>query len=144
MGAETVPALGLLGRVDLPGVAESVSTARRYVRSVLENSGGRDTYDAELLVSELVSNAVRHSESGRAGGRVTVVVANLGDVIRVAVIDEGSSTCVPRLPAEPYEPDEEAEGGRGLWLVSEVALSWGWYEGAAGRGRVVWFQLARR
>ncbi|GAA3422677.1 ATP-binding protein [Streptosporangium vulgare] len=141
MGAETVPALGLLGRVDLPGVAGSVSTARRYVRRVLEDSGQPDTYDAELLVSELVSNAVRHSESGRAGGRVTVVVANLGDVIRVAVIDEGASTCVPVIPSEP---DEESEGGRGLWLVSEVALSWGWYEGAAGRKRVVWFQLARR
>ncbi|MEU8379906.1 ATP-binding protein [Streptosporangium sp. NPDC048865] len=141
MGAETVPALGLLGRVDLPGAAKSVSSARRYVRSVLEDSGQPDTYDAELLVSELVSNAVRHSKSGRVGGRVTVVVANLGDVIRVAVIDEGSSNCVPRLPAEP---DEESEGGRGLWLVSEVALSWGWYEGAAGRKRVVRFQLARR
>ncbi|MGJ6963173.1 ATP-binding protein [Streptosporangium sp. G11] len=139
MGAETVPALGLLGRVDLPGVAESVSSARRYVRGVLENSGHRDTYDAELLVSELVSNAIRHSESGRVGGRVTVVVANLGDVTRIAVIDEGSSTCMPHLPAEP---DEDAEGGRGLWLVREVALSWGWYEGTAGR--VVWFQLARR
>ncbi|WP_326638484.1 hypothetical protein OG884_30215 [Streptosporangium sp. NBC_01755] len=39
-------------------------------------------------------------------------------------------------------PAEDAEGGRGLWLVSEVALSWGWHEGTAGR--IVWFQLARR
>ncbi|GAA4184385.1 hypothetical protein GCM10022252_13190 [Streptosporangium oxazolinicum] len=141
MGAETVPAFGLLGRTDLPGVAGSVCSARRFVRGVLENSGWRDTYDAELLVSELVSNAVRHSKSGRAGGRVTVAVANRGDTIRIAVIDEGSSTCAPRLPAEP---DEDAEGGRGLWLVREVALSWGWHEGTAGRGRVVWFQLAWR
>ncbi|WP_329424372.1 ATP-binding protein [Streptosporangium sp. NBC_01495] len=141
MGAETVPELGLLGRVDLPGVAESVSSARRYVRSVLENSGQKDTYDAELLVSELVSNAVRHSESGRVGGQVTVAVANHGDAIRIAVIDEGSATCAPRVPAEP---DEDAEGGRGLWLVREVALSWGWHECASGRRRVVWFQLARR
>lgn len=141
MGAETVPELGLLGRVDLPGVAESVCSARRFIRGTLENSGQPDTYDAELLASELVSNAVRHSESGRAGGQVTVTVANHGDTIRIAVIDEGSSTCAPSLPGEP---DEDAEGGRGLWLVREVALSWGWHEVVAGRGRVVWFRLARR
>ncbi|MEU8199645.1 ATP-binding protein [Streptosporangium sp. NPDC049046] len=139
MDAEAVPVLGLLGSVELPGVAESVGAARRYVRGVLENSGRRDTYDAELLVSELVSNAVRHSESGRAGGLVTVVVANCGETIQIAVADKGSATCAPEIPAEP---DEEAEGGRGLWLVSEVALSWGWHEGAAGR--IVWFRLARR
>ncbi|MEV4747249.1 ATP-binding protein [Streptosporangium sp. NPDC049248] len=139
MGAEAVPALGLLGSVELPGVAESVGVARRYVRGVLEKSGLRDTYDAELLVSELVSNAVRHSESGRAGGLVTVVVANCGETVQIAVGDSGSATCAPRIPAGP---DEDAEGGRGLWLVSEVALSWGWYEGAVGR--IVWFRLARR
>lgn len=139
MGAEAAPALGLLGSVELPGVAESVGAARRYVRGVLENSGQRDTYDAELLVSELVSNAVRHSESGDADGLVTVVVANCGETIQIAVADKGSATCAPGIPAEP---DEDAEGGRGLWLVREVSLSWGWHEGTAGR--IVWFQLPRQ
>ncbi|MET8054601.1 ATP-binding protein [Streptosporangium sp. NPDC005286] len=139
MGAEAVSALGLLGSVELPGVAESVGAARRYVRGVLENSGRRDTYDAELLVSELVSNAVRHSESGRAGRLVTIVVANCGETVQIAVADKGSATCAPKIPAEP---DQDAEGGRGLWLVGEVAMSWGWHEGTAGR--VVWFRLARR
>jgi len=139
MDAEAVPVLGLLGSVELPGVVESVGAARRYVRDVLENSGERDTYDAELLVSELVSNAVRHSESGRVGGLVTIVVANCGETIQIAVADKGSTTCAPEIPAEP---DEDAEGGRGLWLVSEVALAWGWHEGVVGR--IVWFRLARR
>ncbi|GAA0834342.1 ATP-binding protein [Streptosporangium amethystogenes subsp. fukuiense] len=139
MSAEAVSALGLLGRVELPGVAGSICTARRYVRGVLRRSGQRDTYDAELLVSELVSNAVRHSESGRAGGLVTVAVANCGESVQIAVTDSGSATCAPRIP--PGQ-DEGAEGGRGLWLVRELSLSWGWHEGAAGR--IVWFRLARR
>ncbi|MGW0588813.1 ATP-binding protein [Streptosporangium sp. NPDC002607] len=138
MSAEVVPMLGLLGSVELPGVAESVGTARRYVRGVLKNSGQRDMYDAELLVSELVSNAVRHSKSGCAGGLVTVVVANCGETIQIAVADSGSATCAPKVPTES---DEDAEGGRGLWLIRELALSWGWHGGTAGR--IVWFRLAR-
>ncbi|MFI6450590.1 ATP-binding protein [Streptosporangium amethystogenes] len=139
MSAEAVPVLGLLGGVELPGVAESVCAARRYVRGVLEDSGQRDTYDAELLVSELVSNAVRYSKSGCLGGLVTVVVANCGETVQIAVGDSGSATCAPRVPAES---GEDAEGGRGLWLVRELSLSWGWHEGTAGR--IVWFRLARR
>ncbi|MGC5012855.1 ATP-binding protein [Streptosporangium sp. DT93] len=138
MNAEALPGVGLLGRVELPGVAESVGAARRYVRCVLEGSGGRDTCDAELVVSELVANAVRHSASGRPGGTVAIAVADRGDTVWIAVTDEGSPTGPPLVPAEP---DEDAEGGRGLWLVHRVALSWGCHEDEAGR--VVWCRLAR-
>ncbi|GAA3827407.1 ATP-binding protein [Sphaerisporangium flaviroseum] len=137
MSAEAVPP-GLLGYVDLPAVTGSVPRARRYVREVLKQAGQTDPYDAELLVGELVANAVKHSESGRRpGGRLTVVIAGCGDGFRIEVIDDGSASSTPQVPAEL---DENSEGGRGLWLVREMSASWGWHEHVAGR--VVWFRLA--
>ncbi|WP_405393434.1 ATP-binding protein [Microbispora hainanensis] len=54
-------ALGLLGRIDLPGEAASVCKARRYLRVLLAGTSHPQIDDAALLVSELVGNAVRHS-----------------------------------------------------------------------------------
>ncbi|MEO3812676.1 ATP-binding protein [Sphaerisporangium sp. B11E5] len=73
----------LLGRIDLPGRAESVKIARAYVRSVLYRTGRRHLGDVELLVSEIFTNAVRHSESGRRpDGVVTVRVYDDGATVR--------------------------------------------------------------
>ncbi|MEV5414302.1 ATP-binding protein [Thermopolyspora sp. NPDC052614] len=134
--AEAAEPLGLLGRVDLPGVPESVACAREYVRQVLAGARYREWDDVVLLVSELVSNAVRHSDSGRRpDGRVTVTLAHVGDVIHVEVLDAGSPA---NAPLDPGELDLDGEGGRGLWLVNEVSAAWGWHE--VPGGRVVWFQ----
>lgn len=137
-------AFGVLGRVDLPGAAESVSRARDYVTGVLARTAPAPVEEAVLLVSEVVSNAIRHSDSGRLpGGRVSVVVACYGQVIHIEVIDDGSATKAPSpVPGTADEPDFDAEGGRGLWLVDHMASAWGWHEAAAGR--VVWFQLPYR
>jgi len=50
---------------------------------------------AVLLCSELVTNAVLHSNSQLDGGTVTVVVADLTATVRVQVIDEGSVSSIP-------------------------------------------------
>jgi len=131
---------GLLGRVDLPGVPESVGVARRFVAGVLAGVACGSVDEVVLLVSEVCSNAVRHSDSGRGPeGRVTVVVAHYRGVIHIEVIDEGAAVSAPRLPEVPAD---DGEGGRGLWLVDQVASAWGWYEAASGR--VVWFQMSYR
>ncbi|WP_214408843.1 ATP-binding protein [Sphaerisporangium fuscum] len=126
----------LLGRAELPGTATSASVARAFVREILRVAGCPDADDAILMVSELVGNAVQHSDSGwRRDGLLTVLVADCGKTIQVDVIDQGSDG----RPRPRRDPSENAENGRGLWLVGELASSWGWRRDR--RGNVVWFQV---
>jgi len=125
-----------MGRIDLPGDVTSVAKARRYVRVLLANIAHPRADDAVLLVSELVANAVRHSDSALPGGQVTVAVACCSGTLHIDVIDAGSPTTKPELrPA----PGPLTCSGRGLWLVRELSSAWGWHD--TPTGRVVWFQL---
>ncbi|WP_246406413.1 ATP-binding protein [Nocardiopsis aegyptia] len=92
-----------------------------------------------LTVSELASNAVRHTASGGRFGRVEVGLELLpGKVVLLSVTDDG-----PRvgrgvtLPQLPCRVDALAEGGRGLRLVDAVAEKW-WWSGEPGRPLTVW------
>ncbi|MEU8198528.1 ATP-binding protein [Microbispora amethystogenes] len=92
----------------------------------------------ELLVGELLANAVRHSDSGRRpGGTVTLMVMEDDDGLWIEVADEGSPDLA--IHVRPFDPDDD--GGRGLWLVDRIASAWGVRE--AHERRVVWFHLAR-
>ncbi|MEW1841933.1 ATP-binding protein [Nonomuraea angiospora] len=110
-----------LAKIILPGMARSVSLARRWVVDALTTAGHQDVEDARLITSELVGNAVLHTGSGRSGGLVTVTIYEVcDDLARIEVIDEGAST-VPKA-RESYEGDC---GGRGLWLVQQTSIRWG-------------------
>ncbi|WP_204017812.1 ATP-binding protein [Sphaerimonospora thailandensis] len=127
----------LLGHVDLPGEESSVPQARLYVRKLLEAADHTRVDDALLLVSELVTNSVRHSDSGsRPDGRITVVISHRPGALQVKVIDQGSKKQAPRM----LRAAEDSDRGRGLWLVGQIASAWGVYEDDAGRA--VWFELA--
>jgi Histidine kinase-like ATPase domain len=77
--------------------------------------------DAVLGVSELASNAIRHSRSGQ-GGRFQVLVWRGHVSACVAVIDDGAR----RGPApRAHGPGELAESGHGLRVVVELAANWG-------------------
>ncbi|MBB6471557.1 anti-sigma regulatory factor (Ser/Thr protein kinase) [Sphaerisporangium rubeum] len=129
--------MNLLGKIDLQGRSSWVKVARMYVRSVLYRAGRKDVDDVETLVSEVFTNAVRHSESGRRpGGVVTLCVYDDGETVRVEVTDEGSPDSVPRIPERSGLFDE---GGRGLWMVQELSSAWGW--GQHTNGRTVWFEI---
>lgn len=129
--------LGLLGAVDLPGDVGAVAVARAYVRVLLGATGLSDAERVESLVSELVANAVQHSNSGRRErGMVKLVLSDTGNAVHVDVIDEGSVGAIPQIPAQV---DPLSEGGRGLWLVQELSSAWGWADDK--RGRVVWFEV---
>ncbi len=113
----------------LPAEPTAVSRARRLVRGTLADWGAEELTDtAELLVSELVTNAVRYA-SAPIGVRLT-----LGDLLLVEISDP--------LPDPPRERHAGAgdEGGRGLELVRRLALRWG--ARAEGLGKVVWFELS--
>ncbi|WP_267594562.1 ATP-binding protein [Carbonactinospora thermoautotrophica] len=105
-----------------PGRPEQVAAARRFVTAVLSEWGFEEggVRAARLVVSELATNAIRHTASGESGGRFIVAVGCADDHIRIVVTDQGSST----KPTRVVDPDG-AENGRGLFTVSELAADWG-------------------
>ncbi len=114
----------------------SVSAARRFVVEALVASGRPGDADTvELLVSELVTNAVLHARS-----RTELVVQVEGETLRVEVRD--TSCNLPTVRAH----GRESETGRGLELVELLSDRWGAEldEGpeAGGDGKSVWFELA--
>jgi two-component sensor histidine kinase len=102
-----------------------------FVGEVLDGCPVAD--DAVLLTSELVTNAVAHTASGK-GGKVRVAVYRAATRVRVDVHDDGSDQ-VPVV----HEVGEARESGFGLGLVELMADRWGHCGGR--RGRVVWFML---
>jgi hypothetical protein len=122
-------------RFELAAHPGSPAQARRLARARLTGwSVCEDTCDtADLVISELVTNAIVHTASG-------IVVCELydgGDLVRIAVRDEG---CAPGEPhPSPQRPEEEH--GRGLFLVDALCQAWGAQEN--GPGLLVWADLAR-
>lgn len=106
------------------------SRARRLARSALARWGLEDMTDAvELLVSEVVTNAVRY-----ASRPITLRLLRT-DVLRCEVGDD-----VPQLP-RLRQARATDEGGRGLYLVNKMARRWG--ATRLSTGKVVWFELNR-
>ncbi|MEU3062029.1 ATP-binding protein [Streptomyces subrutilus] len=91
---------------------------------------------AELLLSELVTNAVRHARAPH-GRDIGVRLARYGGVLRVEVADAG-----PVVPLAPHRAAEADERGRGLAIVEALAVRWGWCPRAHGIGKVVWAEVA--
>jgi anti-sigma regulatory factor (Ser/Thr protein kinase) len=122
-------------RISLESAPQAPSLARAAVAGFTEE---REIASVELatltlLVSELVSNAVMHSDAPPASA--ILLRARLLDegAIRVEVIDRGSGfTAIPRDPAQP-------KGGYGLYLVDKQATRWGVDREGGTR---VWFEIA--
>lgn len=120
-------------RTALPSSAQSVRAARRFLREALAAAGfdgdDGDVGDvAELLVSELVSNAVLHARS-----EIEIAVTVLGNTVRVDVQDGSPRGVVRRR----HRLDSAT--GRGLMLVDRMAASWGVQP--REQGKVVWFEV---
>ncbi|MFE3522771.1 SpoIIE family protein phosphatase [Streptomyces sp. NPDC059161] len=102
--------------------------ARRLARRALERWGLEELTDSvELLVSEVVTNAVRYAE------RPVTLRLLKTDVLRCEVGDDS-----PQLPRQ-RRARETDEGGRGLFLVNRLARRWG--ATRLSGGKVVWFEL---
>ncbi|MER7461908.1 SpoIIE family protein phosphatase [Streptomyces sp. NPDC097981] len=102
--------------------------ARRFARRALSRWGLEELQDSlELLVSEVVTNAVRYAE------RPVTLRLLRTDVLRCEVGDDS-----PQLPRQ-RRARETDEGGRGLFLVNRMARRWG--ATRLSSGKVVWFEL---
>jgi anti-sigma regulatory factor (Ser/Thr protein kinase) len=112
-----------------------VGRARRLVRRQLAAWGLEEAAEsAELLVSEIVTNAVRHGQTHTDSRRGALRLVR-GDGLLCEVTDDDGHA-LPALTSAG--PDDEA--GRGLAVVSSVAREWG--ANRTGEGKTVWFELA--
>jgi anti-sigma regulatory factor (Ser/Thr protein kinase) len=124
--------------LELPAVPESAGAARRFALYLAgpQWSLPVDADALELLVSELVTNAIKACRD-RAGAMVVLAMTRLvGGGLQVDVWDP-----VPAPKLRARRPDDAQDGGRGLFLVQELAAAWGWRPGVVA-GTQVWFRLA--
>lgn len=113
-------------------VPESVADARSALERLPVRLPPRLLRDAQLLVSELVSNAVRHGRP-RKGDVILVRLEARGNRLRGEVLDPGPGFEPPAGRPLPYQTS-----GWGLYIVSELAHRWGVDGGETTR---VWFEL---
>ncbi|MFE1972047.1 ATP-binding protein [Streptomyces hygroscopicus] len=114
----------------------SVPRARALAHSVLGDWGiGQAAHTAELVLSELVTNAmrVRAPRDRLVGVRIAWLPED--SLLRLEVSDAGEGK--PEVRA----PDEDETGGRGLLLVEALADRWGFEQRACGIGKTVWAEL---
>ena len=121
--------------LELAGTPTAAAEARHALDGLSGAMPDRRLRDVRLLVSELVTNAVRHAGL-RSEDRIRLLVQIRDAVLRVEVHDPGSGFEL-RTPT----PDPARASGWGLYLVEEIADRWG-MEAADGRaGTRIWFEL---
>ncbi|GAA3867288.1 ATP-binding protein [Streptomyces lacrimifluminis] len=121
----------------IPNDLRAVTVSRRTLRLILTMHGLIGLVDvAELLATELVSNAVRHTK-----GPAALRVRWSAGVLRIGAWDAD-----PRPPEPPQELGqliESDDGGRGLGMVRACSDLWGWQPLSrfGNRGKFVWCEL---
>lgn len=117
----------------LPARDASVAVARRRIGKLLCEWGVAEPVhdDAALIVSELFTNALVHTDSAEITCRVQTTL----ETVYLAITDQGRGASGP----EVREPEED-ENGRGLLLVNALAELWG-VRNEHGHGRTVWAVL---
>lgn len=127
--------------------AESVAHARQDFRAAAHRAALYDSVaeSAELCLSELASNAVRHAKDKR-DRRWFHVSCHVGGTrrhhyLRIGVHDIDGAH-IPTIPPVSLDPlaafDEEAESGRGLFLVAQLSDEIGVEHGEGCNGKTVW------
>ena len=119
--------------IELDGDPDAPSRGRHAVTEVLEDwgceTGTRE--DLLLVVSELVTNAVVHGAEP-----IVVTMVRVPERIRVEVTDGADRSS----PNGSSRPSADAENGRGLNVVTRLAVAWGW-RATPGNGKTVWAEL---
>ncbi|MET0907851.1 MAG: GAF domain-containing protein [Ilumatobacteraceae bacterium] len=115
--------------VELPCSLQAPGIARRAFESwlTLQGASPRLSGDAQLIVSELVTNAVRHGRSSS-----TLTASSGGGVLRIEVHDQA-----PTLAA--ITPSVDGSSGHGLAIVQRLSHSWGCV--AHDSGKMVWSEI---
>ena len=114
----------------------AVPCARLHAVHVLHEWGLRGLAgDAEMIVSELITNAIEASALLPERLPVSLRLLFAGTSLNIEVWDHSP------LDLEPREPDADDECGRGLTVVAALSERWGWERTGQNR-KVVWAELA--
>ncbi len=134
----------LMAHYDLPATLGAPGQARRLVADTLSGPAAPvgaavAVYTAQLLVSELVTNAVMHARTelhlGISGDAHTLLFA-----IADGHPDPPPGVVSPRVEFDPTAVDYE-ESGRGFTIIAGLADDFGWRRRDDGAGKVMWFTL---
>jgi anti-sigma regulatory factor (Ser/Thr protein kinase) len=113
----------------LPSVPESVQMARFHVRAALGfHELGEYANGAEIITSELVTNAIQHVP-GDGTETVVVTLAHTWNPEAVTVVVWDSSPEGPVM----HETSADSERGRGLQVVEALSVYWGWHPEDGGK-----------
>lgn len=112
------------------------SRARRLIREHLAGNYPNVVDDVEYCASEIVSNAIEHSDAGAKNAPITVTITELEDRVRVQVSDVGAKKNRPQIKSGKGSLGEK---GRGLFMVKTMSHAWGFR--VNGLGCVVWFEI---
>lgn len=122
--------------LELEPLASAVPPARQHVRQVLREWELTDLGEtAELVVSELLTNAVRATS-----------MAEVFEPVRLWLLSDKPSVMILVWDSSPQPPVRidaacDAENGRGLLLVEAISTRWNWYVPHNLVGKVVWAQI---
>ena len=116
----------------LSAVVEAGATARALVRDAVRDLAETVLDDLEVIVAELVANAIRHGRP-EITLRLDVTAAH----VDLAVLDHGPGR--PVAVADPPAPT--ASSGRGMLLVDRLAHTWGVDTAVGGEGKAVWARV---
>lgn len=123
---------------ELAGGPYAVTASRLALAGLEDRLDPNVLFDIRLLVSELVTNCVKHADVGPEES--IVLTLDIGDdLVKVSVVDEGPGFEPPDSPLT--ERAAEAGSGWGLFLVDQLSEGWGVERDA---GATVWFELNRR
>jgi anti-sigma regulatory factor (Ser/Thr protein kinase) len=143
-GGEATPEL--LVDLRLPPDPTSPARARHALDRIEDRFGGEILFKLRLLLSELVTNSVRHARLQESDHIVVRVLCEPG-ALRAEVLDAGYKVSFPAtiVPHAGWEYQRtggsEWPGGWGLSIVEALADSWGVIR---GKGTTVWFELGIR
>jgi anti-sigma regulatory factor (Ser/Thr protein kinase) len=121
-------------KLRLHGGPEAVALARHSLNDLETHLGPALFEDMRLLVSELVTNSVRHAVASPAS-TVTLEVSVRSEMVRCSVTDPG-----PGFEASERGPDDDPASGWGLFLVERISDRWGV---DLGGSTSVWFEIDR-
>lgn len=120
---------------ELAGGPYAVTASRLAITGLDDKLDPNVLFDMRLLVSELVTNCVKHARVGPEES-IELEVAISDDKVRVSVRDEGPGFEPPQ--GAPSEEAAEAGSGWGLFLVDQLSAAWGVER---EQGATVWFEL---
>lgn len=120
--------------LELPAEPAAIARARDAVDALRPQVAAEVLPDLRLLVSEVVTNAVRHA-SAASGAHVVLIAEECPGCVRIEVHDEGGGFVAPADPG----PRPEGTSGWGLFLVERLADRWGT---KTAPGAHVWFEVA--